>query len=354
MYVSFRNHLYNWLFQLHGPEAGVIVLVQRRVFILPTGHGVIFAAILVLMLTGSINYNLSLGFVLTFLLAALQVNAMIYTFRNLANLRVSGGRTRPVYAGDTARFAVNLENRGEVERYSIGLTHDKKASEFVDLPARATASVQAGIPAARRGVLRPGRLTLFTRYPLGLYYAWAYLELDMHCIVYPRPAAPGLPLPVATSSAGEGNERGEGQEDFAGLRQYHRGDSPRHVAWKVAARDQGCSPSSSRAGPIPSCGLPGTSCRARSASRRSCHISRAGCSTPTPPACLSACASPGKWSRSPPETCNGTGASRRSLYSNSRQGLGARGSGPGSAEDQRHHAMALCALVPSPNPQSLL
>ena len=239
MYVPFSNQLYNWLFQLRGPEAGVIVLVQRRVFILPTGHGVIFAAILVLMLTGSINYNLSLGFVLTFLLAALHVNAMIYTFRNLANLRVSGGRTRPVYAGDTARFAVNLENRGETERYSIGLTHDKKASEFVDLPARATASVQAGIPATRRGVLRPGRLTLFTRYPLGLYYAWAYLELDMHCLVYPRPAAPGLPLPVATSSAGEGSKRGEGQEDFAGLRQYHRGDSPRHVAWKVAARDQG-------------------------------------------------------------------------------------------------------------------
>ena len=239
MYVSFRNQLYNWLFQLRGPEAGVIVLVQRRVFILPTSHGIIFAGILLLMLTGSINYNLSLGFLLTFLLAALQVNAMIYTFRNLANLRVSGGRARPVYAGDTARFAVNLENGGVAERYSIGLTQDRKVSEFIDVPARAAAAVQVGIPAPRRGILRPGRLTLFTRYPLGLYYAWAYLEFDMHCIVYPRPAAPGLPLPPPLASAGEGSERGQGQEDFAGLRQYHRGDSPRHVAWKVAARDQG-------------------------------------------------------------------------------------------------------------------
>ena len=239
MYVAFRTHLYNWLFQLRGPEAGVIVLVQRRVFILPTGHGVIFAAILLLMLTGSINYNLSLGFVLTFLLAALLVNAMIYTFRNLANLRVSGGRALPVYAGDVARFAVNLENRGGADRYSIGLTHDRKRSEFVDVPARSTAAVNIGIPAPRRGVLRPGRLTLFTRYPLGLYYSWAYLELDMHCIVYPRPAPRGLPLPAAAASTGEGSESGTGQEDFAGLRQYHRGDSPRHIAWKVAARDQG-------------------------------------------------------------------------------------------------------------------
>src|SRR5215510_14316039 len=132
MYVSFRNQLYNWLFQLRGPEAGVIQLVQRRVFILPTGHGLTFALILLLMLTGSINYNLSLGFVLTFLLAALQVNGMIYTFRNLANLRVSGGRARPVYAGVTARFTVHLENRSDAERFSIGLTHDRRSSEFVD------------------------------------------------------------------------------------------------------------------------------------------------------------------------------------------------------------------------------
>lgn len=240
MYTALKNQIYNWLFQPRGPEAGIIVLGRRRVFILPSRHGLTFAAVLFLMLTGSVNYNLSLGFVLTFLLGALAINAMIYTFRNLANLRVSGGRARPVYAGDTAHFAVNLENTGDNDRYSIGLARDKKeAAEFVDVPARSTAAASIAIPAPRRGVMRPGRVILFTRYPLGLYYAWSYLELDMHCIVYPRPAPPGFPLPAAATSPGEGAERGQGQEDFSGLRQYHHGDSPRHVAWKVAARDQG-------------------------------------------------------------------------------------------------------------------
>jgi uncharacterized protein (DUF58 family) len=239
MYFALKNQLYNWLFQLRGPESGVIVLVQRRVFILPTRQGLVYGAVLLLMLAGSINYNLSLGFVLTFLLGALGVNAMIYTFRNVANLRVSGGRSRPVYAGDTAHFTVNLENSGDSDRYSIGLTRSGKEAEFVDVPPRGTAAVTVGVPAPRRGLLRPGRVTLFTRYPLGLYYAWAYLELDMHCIVYPRPAPPGVPLPVAAANEGEGAARGHGQEDFSGLRQYHRGDSPRHIAWKVAARDQG-------------------------------------------------------------------------------------------------------------------
>jgi uncharacterized protein (DUF58 family) len=239
MYAALKNRFYTWIFQWRGPETGAIVLVQRRVFILPTRQGLVFGAVLLVMLAGSINYSLGLGFVLTFLLGALGVNAMIYTFRNLANLRVTGGRTRPVFAGDTAFFTVHLENGGDADRYAIGLSQDRRLASFVDLVARSTTPATAAVPAPRRGILRPGRLILFTRFPLGLYYAWAYLDLDLRCIVYPRPAPSGLPMPPAAGSAGAGAERGRGQEDFSGLRQYYLGDSPRHIAWKAAARDQG-------------------------------------------------------------------------------------------------------------------
>jgi uncharacterized protein (DUF58 family) len=239
MYAALKNTIATRLFQWRGPQPGPIVLVQRRVFILPTRQGYTFALVLLVMLAGSINYSLGLGFVLTFLLGSLGVNAMIHTFRNIANLRVTGGRARPVFAGETAQFAVHLDNSSDTDRHAIGLTHDRRSATFVDIPARTTATAVANVPAVRRGVLKPGRLTLFTRFPLGLYYSWAYLELDMHCIVYPRPAFPGLPLPPPATSAGGGSEHGRGQEDFAGLRPYHVGDSPRHIAWKAAARDQG-------------------------------------------------------------------------------------------------------------------
>jgi uncharacterized protein (DUF58 family) len=85
-------------------------------------------------------------------------------------------------------------------------------------------------------MLRPGRFTLFTQFPLGLCHAWAYAELDMQCIVYPRPEAGRVALPQFESRDGTGVTHGAGQEDFAGLRSYHPGDSPRHIAWKAAAR----------------------------------------------------------------------------------------------------------------------
>ena len=237
MYAAVKSYLHDWLTGPRGPES-IVVLVQRRIYILPTRQGMLFAGVLLVMLTGSINYALGLGYVLTFLLFALAMNAMIHTFRNLANLRVTAGRAEPVFAGDIAQFTVHLDNPADAERYALGLTHDGATTTFVDVPARSSARAVASVAAARRGVLRPGRLTLFTRYPLGLYRAWSYLELEMQCTVYPRLAFPALPLPPAAASSGAGAESGRGQEDFAGLREYHLGDSPRHIAWKAAARDQ--------------------------------------------------------------------------------------------------------------------
>jgi uncharacterized protein (DUF58 family) len=239
MYAALKNSIASWIFNWRGREAEPVVLGRKRVYILPSRAGYTFALVLLVMLTGSINYSLGLGFVLTFLLGSLGVNAMVHTFRNLVNLRVTGGRARPVFAGEIAQFTVHLENSSDTDRYAIGLTHDRKSATFADVRARTTTAAIAHVPAARRGVLKPGRLTVFTRFPLGLYYSWAYLELDMQCIVYPRPAFPALPLPPADLSAGAGAEHGRGQEDFSGLRPYHVGDSPRHIAWKAAARDQG-------------------------------------------------------------------------------------------------------------------
>lgn len=242
MIATLKSRFTSWLFQPRGPESGAIELVQRRVFILPTRHGLVFAVVLVMMLLGAINYSLSLGFVLTFLLVALAFNAMLYTFRNLARLSVTPARVQPVFAGEAASFTLNLFNRSTLTRYAIGLSRERGARsgcEFTDVPAGAMAPVTVSVPSEQRGLLPAGRLTLFTQFPLGIYYAWSYVHPNVACVVYPRPAPAGLPLPHTEATAGSGASHGQGQDDFAGLRAYHFGDSPRHIAWKAAARGQG-------------------------------------------------------------------------------------------------------------------
>lgn len=226
----------DWVFPHRGPEAGTVVLSQRRVYILPTGQGWLFAVTIGLLLIGSINYNLSLGYVLTFLLAALGVVAMLHTWRNLAQLALRPGRVEPVFAGEHAVFAVTLENHAGFDRVAIGVTRAESAPAYADVPVQAATSVPLTLLAQRRGRMPLGRFRVFTTYPLGLFRAWSNVELDEYCVVYPRPEPGEPPLPAASPVAGDGGVHGEGSDDFAGLREYHPGDSLRHVAWKAFAR----------------------------------------------------------------------------------------------------------------------
>lgn len=239
MFTSARSRLSAWLFRSRGREAGPVVLVHSRVFILPTRHGLLFALFLGLMLLGSVNYNLSLGFVLTFLLATLGLVSILHTFRNLAHLRVSPGRTSAVFAGDTGSFPVLLESPGRGARWAIGVTRAGEAPLYANVPAGAPGELVLKVPTARRGWLRPGRLRVFTQFPLGLLHAWSYVEPDVRLLIYPKPDRGRLPLPMMQPTAGAGAAFGAGDEDFSGMRVYRSGDSPRQVAWKAAAREQG-------------------------------------------------------------------------------------------------------------------
>jgi uncharacterized protein (DUF58 family) len=82
------------------------------------------------------------------------------------------------------------------------------------------------------------RITLSTRFPLGLWRAWAHYTPDLAALVYPRPATNAVPPPL---SQGDGREqhpqRVRGSDDFAGLRAYVPGDAVRHIAWRAMARN---------------------------------------------------------------------------------------------------------------------
>ncbi|HEX6829743.1 MAG TPA: DUF58 domain-containing protein [Burkholderiales bacterium] len=239
MLSSARARVFAWVFRSRGRESGPVLLVHRRVFILPTRHGLLFALFLGLMLLGSLNYNLSLGYVLTFLLATLGLVSILHTFRNLAHLRVSAGRTTAVFAGETGSFPVLLESPENSVRWAIGVSRAGEDPVYVNVPAGVPAEAVLRVEAPRRGWLRPGRLRVFTQFPLGLLHAWSYVEPDVKLLVYAKPDRSRLPLPMMQPAAGAGAAFGSGDEDFSGMRPYRPGDSPRQVAWKAAAREQG-------------------------------------------------------------------------------------------------------------------
>ena len=108
----------------------------------------------------------------------------------------------------------------------------------LDVPAAGLAEVVLGVPAEKRGWSPLGRVMLETRFPLGIFRAWSYIEPDARCLIYPRPERSALPAPSAEGAKGTLRSPTPGNDDYAGLRAYQLSDSPRHVAWKAVARNE--------------------------------------------------------------------------------------------------------------------
>lgn len=224
------------LFRWRSDGTAPLRLGQRRIFIVPSRGGLLFAMTLLVMLIGAINYNLALGYLLVFALAGLAIGGMIHTFRNLHGLLITPGRCAPVFAGEIAHFQLLLANDRATPRLALELatSDDEMVTTAVD--GKKDAKINIPQTTTRRGWLALPRVRLSSRYPLGLFTAWAYLQPAMRCLVYPQPIV--RPLPPASPSPSGGERSGDGgQEDFAGFRDRQPADSPRHVAWKASARE---------------------------------------------------------------------------------------------------------------------
>lgn len=235
----FHEWTARWLFRLRGAELGEVFLNQRRVFIVPTRAGLTFGVMLVVLFLCSVNYNLSLGFALTFLLGGCAVIDMHLTFRNLAHLYLRPGNTQAVFAGEDAHFELHLSNRRKHDRYAIWfnfINDDVTAVEHVtDIAADSNRSVTLNTPTKERGWCSAPRIRLQTRFPLGLLRAWSYWQPAMQVLVYPQPEENGPPLPLLEGEKADGSGHA-GHDDFAGIRAYQAGDSIRQLAWRQIAR----------------------------------------------------------------------------------------------------------------------
>jgi uncharacterized protein (DUF58 family) len=240
MLLALRRNLYDrfttWALRVRSPEPVPVMLSQRRVYVLPTRAGLLYAVSLIVILIGAINYNLSLGYGLVFLLAGLGVTTILHTFRNLAGLSITVGACAPVFVGDTARFPLILHNADSRPRHLIRGSLPGQMTIATDVPAAGSARTLLPLPATQRGWLAMPRATLATIWPLGLIRAWSYTVPALTCLIYPKPADAVPPVPTFGDLQGGSLPSDTGDEDFAGLRRHKPSDPPHHVAWKTVAR----------------------------------------------------------------------------------------------------------------------
>ena len=220
-------------------------LTQRNLYILPTASGWAYAAMLVVMLVASINYQLSLGYALTFLLAGCALVSMHLTHRTLLGLTLHVRPVHPVHAGEPATVEVVLANPG-VHRDSVGLQFHQAPDEadgeadahaWCEVPALGQASAHLRLKPRARGLHPVPAIVVDTRFPFGLFRAWTVWRPAATFLAWPAPEVPPPPLPAdAAAGADTATHRTDGGSELEGVRAWRRGDSLRQVVWKKAAR----------------------------------------------------------------------------------------------------------------------
>lgn len=238
--IRLRQRLRGW-WQARLPFTDTLALTQRNVYILPTAPGLMLAATLCVLLVASINYQLNLGYLLTFGLAGAALVGMHVGHGTLSGLRLSLAAPPPQFAGTAAVLTVTLASERTSPRQGIGLATQEDAQQrrwaWCDVPAQGRCTLQVGFRPERRGLHRVPPLIAETRFPLGTFRVWTVWKPAAQVLVYPAPEPLPPPLPAGEAQAGKsGTAAARASGEFDGVRPYRAGDPLRMVAWKKAAQ----------------------------------------------------------------------------------------------------------------------
>ncbi len=235
-----RRRFDSWFAARNPATRDSILLHNRRLYILPTGFGYLFALMLFFLFLAAINYQNSMAFVLTFMLVSLGILSLWHTHRNLLGVRVNLQTPRAVFAGQNCELNFEVSQENAIRRYAIGIEYPGQAPIYLTLEPAGRLEVKLKIPSDRRGQFKPAGITVFTRYPTGLFHAWGWLQFDQPILVYPKPMT-GIKLQHSMTEQYDGKTSTSTVEgdDFAGLREHREGESLRHISWKAYAQGKG-------------------------------------------------------------------------------------------------------------------
>ncbi|GAB2829744.1 DUF58 domain-containing protein [Comamonas piscis] len=225
-----------WL--AHLPSASSHAVSRRNLYLLPTRAGWMLALTLLLLLVTSINFQLNLGFLLTFMLTGAALVSVGIGYRNLLGLQLELHAPEAQFAGQALRLDLRLDNPSRRARYALGIRHYQgTALSLADVAAQASTQLQLSTTAERRGHQSLPAVLVETRFPLGVFRMWTVFRTTEKALVYPSPETNPPPLPLGLADAGTGSSASlrASSGEFDGVRGYRRGDPLKLVVWKKAA-----------------------------------------------------------------------------------------------------------------------
>ncbi|MEZ9369042.1 DUF58 domain-containing protein [Shewanella sp. 10N.286.51.B2] len=228
------------------PANKQITLSHKSIFILPSGFGVAWFVLIVVLYLFGTNYQNNLVIGLSLLLASVFHSCIIYSYKNLAGLTLTALTPPETYANQNLAFPIVLSSKinkdnSQTSHQQICLNlPNERHSRITDVAEGVDTSVSC--TAQSRGLVNPGRIRVSSSFPLGLFNTWSYVDLNIQHIIYAAPLATHVSLTSLDNDNQTEFEHGKlqpGVDDYKGLKTFVEGESLKQVAWKQWAQGRG-------------------------------------------------------------------------------------------------------------------
>ncbi|BBL80076.1 hypothetical protein RxyAA322_19300 [Rubrobacter xylanophilus] len=197
------------------------------------------AVLVVARLIGTTQFHQLAYLLLLLVVAALGLGVAV--LRGIAFERRLPEEVRRITAGRPAGVGLVISNRSRL-LWTPRLEVEDVLSrpESAALPPVAPGGqrrVRVAVAFPRRGVYRLGPATVRGADPFGLLVFSRVFREEDAVVVYPEVhRLRGFPVRGGEARTGSRGSRGGHGEEFAGLREYQRGDDRRHIHWKSLAK----------------------------------------------------------------------------------------------------------------------
>ena len=176
---------------------------------------------------------------LSFMLGALMLSG-VASKGGLKHLRVEFESVDEAWAGRVARGRLRVVNRSRIWNVrDLILTADELAAPILVslVPRRGDVAVDAAFLFRRRGLVQLTSIGLYTRYPFGFFLKKRRVAIGGDVVVYPHLLDEDVVRERVSPIEGDQHpsSRPGAGSDVHSFREYTRGDSLRHVAWKKSA-----------------------------------------------------------------------------------------------------------------------
>lgn len=238
MMRSFIQKRFNKWLKRRMPATKQVTLNSGNTFIFPSKSGIHFLICCIILFLLGTNYQNNLILFLVFFLCSFMITCLLLSYQNLAGLTLTGIESKANFAKQDCQFNLRLTS-SEKPVSDVTFSFQKPSSTLHTMNDGDNISLYAC--SKLRGYFNPGRVTIRSTFPFGLFNVWTHIDFAYKVLLYPQPLE--NKMPTNTSFSGSKNQsikqQKSGVDEFSTLKQYQRGESLKSVAWKQLAQGRG-------------------------------------------------------------------------------------------------------------------